>query len=62
MCKAFEAGAAGVLTSREYDEMRLPNLRAVGRAIGDLPSLNLWRLKGRLLDLRKLTRGLAARV
>ena len=31
--KAFEAGAAGVLVSREYDEMRLPNLRAVGRAM-----------------------------
>ena len=35
--KAFEAGAAGVLISREYDEMRMPNLRAVGRAIRDLP-------------------------
>jgi hypothetical protein len=35
--KAFQAGAAGVLISREYDEMRLPNLRAVGRAIRDLP-------------------------
>jgi hypothetical protein len=34
--KAFEAGAAGVLISREYDEMRLPNLRAVGRAMSDL--------------------------
>ena len=34
--KAFEAGAAGVLISREYDEMRLPNLRAVGRAIRDV--------------------------
>src|SRR5215472_1549193 len=38
--KAFEAGAAGVLISREYDEMRLPNLRAVGRAIGDLPKIS----------------------
>jgi hypothetical protein len=37
--KAFEAGAAGVLISREYDEMRLPNLRAVGRAITDLAKL-----------------------
>lgn len=36
--KAFEAGAAGVLISREYDEMRLPNLRAVGRAIRELPA------------------------
>jgi hypothetical protein len=35
--KAFEAGAAGVLISREYDEMRMPNLRAVGRAVKDLP-------------------------
>ena len=35
--KAFEAGAAGVLVSREYDEMRIPNLRGVGRAIRDLP-------------------------
>jgi hypothetical protein len=35
--KAFAAGASGVLISREYDEMRLPNLRAVGRAIAELP-------------------------
>ena len=34
--KAFEAGAAGVLVSREYDEMRLPNLRAVGRAMREM--------------------------
>ncbi len=34
--KAFEAGASGVLISREYDEMRLPNLRAVGRAVQSL--------------------------
>lgn len=31
--KAFEAGAAGILISREYDEMRVDNLRAIGRAI-----------------------------
>jgi hypothetical protein len=31
--KAFEAGAAGIVVSREYEEMRLPNLRAVGRAM-----------------------------
>lgn len=37
--KAFEAGAAGVLISREYDEMRLPNLRAVGKAIRELPKI-----------------------
>jgi len=35
--RAFEAGASGVLISREYDEMRLPNLRAVGRAVRELP-------------------------
>jgi hypothetical protein len=34
--KAFDAGAAGVLISREYDEMRLPNLRAVGRAMREM--------------------------
>jgi hypothetical protein len=34
--RAFDAGAAGVLISREYDEMRLPNLRAVGRAIHEM--------------------------
>ncbi len=31
--KAFEAGAAGLVVSREYDEMRIENLRAVGRAV-----------------------------
>ncbi len=31
--RAFEAGASGVLASREYDEMRLPGLRAFGRAV-----------------------------
>ncbi len=31
--KAFEAGAAGILISREYDEMRVANLRAIGRAV-----------------------------
>ena len=34
--KAFQAGAEGVLISREYDEMRLPNLRAVGRAMREV--------------------------
>ncbi|MBC7235859.1 MAG: hypothetical protein H5T69_08455, partial [Chloroflexi bacterium] len=33
--KAFEAGASGLIVSREYDEMRLDNLRAVGRAVRD---------------------------
>ena len=34
--KAFEAGAGGIVVSREYEEMRVPNLRAVGRAMRDL--------------------------
>lgn len=31
--QALAAGAAGILISREYDEMRIENLRAVGKAI-----------------------------
>jgi hypothetical protein len=31
--RAFDAGANGVMLSRQYDEMRLPNLRAAGKAI-----------------------------
>jgi hypothetical protein len=34
--KAFEAGADGIVVSREYEEMRLPNLKAVGRAMRDI--------------------------
>ena len=34
--KAFEAGAGGIVVSREYEEMRVPNLKAVGRAIREL--------------------------
>ena len=34
---AFAAGAGGILISREYDEIRLPSLRAIGRAIRRLP-------------------------
>jgi hypothetical protein len=34
--KAFEAGANGIVVSREYEEMRVPNLKAVGRAIASL--------------------------
>jgi len=34
--KAFQAGAAGIVVSREYEEMRVPNLRAVGRAIKEI--------------------------
>jgi len=33
---AFQGGAHGVLLSRKYSEMRLDNLRAVGRAIREL--------------------------
>jgi len=33
VARAFEAGASGVLASREYDEMRLSGLRAFGRAV-----------------------------
>jgi hypothetical protein len=33
---AFQAGAGGIVVSREYEEMELPNLRAVGRAVRDL--------------------------
>ncbi len=36
--KAFEAGAGGIVVSREYEEMRIPNLRAVGRAVRELKS------------------------
>lgn len=31
--KALEAGANGIIICREYQEMRLPNLRAIGRAL-----------------------------
>jgi hypothetical protein len=34
--KAFQAGAGGLIISREYDEMRVPNLRAVGRAVREM--------------------------
>ena len=34
--KAIEAGAGGIVVSREYEEMRVPNLRAVGRAMREL--------------------------
>jgi hypothetical protein len=31
--KAYEAGAGGIVASREYEEMTVPNLKAVGRAV-----------------------------
>lgn len=39
--KAFEAGAKGLVVSREYDEMRLPNLNAVKRAVADAEAAGL---------------------
>lgn len=30
---SFQAGAAGIVVSREYEEMTVPNLKAVGRAV-----------------------------
>jgi len=33
--KAFEGGAGGIMISREYEEMRVPHLEAVGRAVRD---------------------------
>ena len=35
---AFRAGAGGIVVSREYEEMRVPNLRAVGRAVREMTS------------------------
>lgn len=32
---AFEAGARGIIACREYQEMRLPNLRAFGRGVAE---------------------------
>lgn len=34
--RAFEAGASGIVVSREYEEMRAANLKAVGRAVREL--------------------------
>jgi hypothetical protein len=39
--RAFEAGASGLVVSREYDEMRLDSLRAVKRAIHDATAAGL---------------------
>lgn len=33
---AFRAGAGGIVVSREYEEMEVPNLRAVGRAVREV--------------------------
>ncbi len=34
--RAFQAGAHGIVASREYEEMKLANLRAIGRAYRDV--------------------------
>jgi hypothetical protein len=34
--RAFDAGASGIVVSRDYEEMRVPNLRAVGRAVREI--------------------------
>lgn len=39
--KACKAGATGLLLSREYDEMRLDNLQAVGRAVQNATAAGL---------------------
>ncbi len=40
---ALEAGAHGLLLSREYQELDIPNLKAVGRAVRDWQSQGLGR-------------------
>jgi hypothetical protein len=37
--KAFEAGANGIVISREYEEMQVANLKAVGRAVRELAKI-----------------------
>jgi hypothetical protein len=34
--RAFEAGAQGIVASREYSEMRVNNLKAIGKAVSEL--------------------------
>jgi hypothetical protein len=34
--KAYEAGASGIVASREYEEMTVPNLKAMGRAVREV--------------------------
>jgi hypothetical protein len=47
--KAFEAGANGIVVSREYEEMRVPNLRAVGRAVRQLSKTSATKGKAKSL-------------
>ncbi len=37
--KSLEAGAGGIVVSREYEEMKVPNLDAIGRAVRDWEKL-----------------------
>src|SRR5262249_34386014 len=37
--RSYEAGAGGIVASREYEEMTVPNLKAVGRAVRELKPL-----------------------
>ena len=46
--RAFAAGAAGLLVSREYDEMRIENLQAVGRAIDRAAADGLTSVEGNI--------------
>ncbi|HEY3835736.1 MAG TPA: hypothetical protein VGL72_04165 [Bryobacteraceae bacterium] len=34
--EAFDGGGAGIEVSREYEEMRVPNLKAVGQAMREI--------------------------
>jgi hypothetical protein len=36
--KAFDAGASGIVVSREYEEMEVPHLKAVGKAVREIAS------------------------
>ncbi len=36
VCQAFNAGARGILISREYDEMRIESLKAIGQTLREL--------------------------
>lgn len=38
---ALEAGAGGIVISREYEEMRVPNLKAIGRAVNEWEKNNV---------------------
>ncbi len=56
--KSYEAGADGIVASREYEEMTVPNLRAVGRAVRAL-TVGLSRV-GTSLQSRRRDQGTAS--